>query len=158
MKKVQNIVDELLKKYVGGEVYFDNLDAELRKPENIDIIHKLFENVTGNIVVTGNFGAYIADLFNAGMLNKAGINLYHFNGGLRTGDISNLQVYFWAPSLTDITATFIDDSFYSGTTFTKINQRLEENYDILINQIRVVYNGSKKPLDNIKALYTYYKN
>ena len=58
MEKIHNIVNECIKKYTGGEEYFDALDDMIKNDE--EILKKLFKEsgsyLSDYIVVSGEFG------------------------------------------------------------------------------------------------------
>ena len=87
--KLESIIENLLSKFKGGETYFDNLDAEIRKEENLDIVLDLIQSVgCKNIAVSGKFGAYVTLLYTQGLIDVKSVIC--FNGGLRKGEVTDV--------------------------------------------------------------------
>ena len=150
MSKITILVNRLIKEYKGGEVYFDRLDEELRKPENFDLISRLIEGIDKEtpIIVTGKFGLYFKSKF-------IDYNIFVFSGGLRGNGIPRLEV-MGEGEIRRLDCVFIDDSFYSGTTRGKIGDFLDTVFHSKIVETRVVYDGNQDVDDKLKSLYRYY--
>lgn len=149
--KLNNIVNNLIKEFTGGEVYFDNLDEVLRKKENLDIIQKLFSPLkNSNVIVSGKFGYYILGLFNKKTISVN--SLIVVNGGLRGGLIKDIILIDFKR---DSEYTFVDDSFYKGRTMRKVKEFLEI-FDCKLKNTMVVYDGSIDKQDNVSSMYRYH--
>lgn len=151
MERLNNIVDSLINKFVGGETYFDKLDEVLRDPQNLDIILELFHNLNGHsIIMSGKFGYYVLVLFDKGLIPVK--SLVVVNGSLRNGEINSAELRNF--SLGD-NFTFVDDSFYKGRTRDKVAEFLSQIGCNLIGTT-VVYDGSIKKDKSIYSLYRYH--
>jgi hypothetical protein len=151
MKQMHNLVQRLLEKYVGGTEYFDNLDAELRKPENFPIFEALFKGLN-NVVVSGRFGQYFLDQYMKGKISVPG-TIVVLNGGLRHG--AKADVVFIRGSIAHKWFVFVDDSFYKGCTQRAVARYLAENDGVII-RTRVAYDGSIELEDSVSSFYRYH--
>jgi len=153
MTKLNNIIKDLLDKFVGGEIYFDKLDEVLRSSENLDIIQKLFSPLKdNNVVVSGKFGHYILQLFDSGLISVNSIIVA--NGGLRSGKIKSFKSRNLIKNENYI---FVDDSLYSGTTRNRVAEFIEK-FNCKVSLSRVIYDGSIKKDDSVISLYRYHCN
>jgi hypothetical protein len=149
--KLNNIVENLLKEFVGGEKYFDKLDEVLRFPENFDIIYQLFSTLNNeNVIMSGKFGYYVLELFDKGLIPLQ--SLIVVNGSLRNGfvnkiDTRNLKEYEGY--------IFVDDSFYKGRTRDKVADFLT-TINCSLTATHVVYDGSLLRNDKVFSLYRYH--
>ena len=150
-EKLEEIVQRLLAIHGGGEAYFDNLDAELRRAENLDIVRSLLD-VQGAVVASGRFGQYLLELRRLGVLPQLGPFVL-LSGGLRRG--SDAKLLQMRGSVWGGVFTFIDDSYYSGTTEAAVRSWLETR-GALLGETRVVYDGSPVKLPHVFSLYRYY--
>jgi type VI protein secretion system component VasF len=114
MRKLEQIVSDLLREEGGGEAYFDRLDALMREPENLCLVQGLFD-FTGNVVASGRFGHYLRELRDRRLIRVRG-NFVLVTGGLRGGAPAELLYQAQAPRRLFEHYTFIDDSYYSGKT------------------------------------------
>lgn len=150
-KKLNNIVDELIDKFVGGETYFDNLDEVLRQKENFDIVQKLFSPLKdSNVIVSGKFGHYILELFEKGLIPLNSIIVV--NGSLREGNIKEVSLRNFQDNSKYV---FVDDSFYKGRTMEKVEEFLNSINCKLLETI-VVYDGSIEKKENVYSMYRYH--
>lgn len=129
MDKIKLYVDELLKRFQGGEEFFDKLDEVIRLPKNVDIIQKLFDIIykeqgnNFNVIVSGKFGEWVKYLVDKSIIKING-NLILVKGSLRLkGTNLNklsfskfIDVIYKKHSIDGQKYIFIDDSFYSGST------------------------------------------
>lgn len=150
-----SIVEQCLQKHEGGESYFDELDAMVKSNAElmasyIDFIIQK-ENIH-NIIVSGEIGRIIRELQLNGLINQY-FNLVTVNGGLRK----------WWRCVEDIDTSdiicrkfiFLDDSFYSGKTATKVKHAVLNNGGEIIKTY-VFYDGSPIRHD-VVSLYRYYE-
>lgn len=168
IKRIDNIVKDISKTTPGGNIFFDKLDSEIKKPKNIDIIVKLFEKIYGdfginyNLVVSGGFGDLIMFLLKRGDIKCEG-SILQVSGGLTShftdmDKIKKVKEVIIQKKRGDINNKdfiFVDDSFYSGTTgfsidlfLKKIGSRILKTY--------VVYDGNDTKSPDRIALYNYY--
>jgi hypothetical protein len=153
-EKVNKIVDFLLERYKGGEEYFDNLDAEIRKEENKDIIIELFKGLENkSVIVSGKFGSHVLEMYKKGEVKCSGFMFV--NGGLRYGKVARASVR----GIFQSEAVFIDDSFYKGRTRDRINEFLttKVGYKSKVVETRVVYDGSIDKDWSVGSFFRYHK-
>jgi hypoxanthine-guanine phosphoribosyltransferase len=167
MKKINQIVDDLLNEFPSGESFFNNFDEIIRLPKNIDIVKNLFdqiykENNTFNIVVSGKFGDWISYLVKKGELKIPG-NFLMVSGSLRgrktfqmnTKIGKDVEVLWFKKDYNNQDFIFIDDSYYSGSTKKAIERFLKKHNSRIIKTY-VIYDGNEKRDENIKSSYRYY--
>ena len=168
MDKIKLYVDELLKKFQGGEEFFDKLDEVIRLPKNVDIIQKLFDIIykeqgnNFNVIVSGKFGDWIKFLVDKSILKVDG-NLILVKGSLRLKGTNlnklnyskDIDVIFKKYDIDRQNFIFIDDSLYSGSTKKAIEEWLNQHKSKIIKTY-VIYDGNDKKYDDIKSLYRYY--
>lgn len=156
-KKINNLVEICLKKHVGGEVFFDELDERLRNDETLlnMILNKVLENeLFDYIIVSGRFGSVFKDFID-NYHQELAPKIIVVNGGLRDG---KELIAFWNDyNITMKKIIFIDDSFYLGRTRDKIAQAIKRYHGTLTNTY-VFYDGSKEKEENVHSFYRYYDN
>lgn len=152
--KLSSIVNNLLSNYEGGEIYFDNLDKEIKDKENLDLIEAVINSKPNQkilIVGTGGFGLHVYEHFS---------NLHDIvivNGNLRKqDDIDIVESNIDLVNIFNQEVFFVDDSYYSGGTEKKINKFLLEHFNAKITSSSVVYDGSIKKRKHVKSLFRYY--
>lgn len=150
MNRLETIISDLLREYGGGEAYFDRLDALMREPEQLALVQALF-NFTGNVVASGRFGHYLGELRSRRLIRVRG-NFVLVSGGLRKGAPASL-LYEAAPARGLF--TFVDDSYYSGTTERAVRAQLAEHGAGLARS-RVIYDGARARASHVESLYRYY--
>lgn len=159
MKKSMNeIVNVVSKKYIGGEEFFTEIDAMIKNNPLllISYYHWIYDKTRSPMILSGEIGGVYLNLCNR--RHVQGSPMVVVNGGLRVGlEITSIERY---PSVYKIPKnkafTMIDDSYYSGKTVGKVREFLGKNSCILKN-IYVFYDGSKENKDNVKSLYRYYR-
>jgi len=142
-------VNELLDKYNGGTIFFDELDNAIRLDEEvIDSIYKMIEQDHDlsevKIVASGKTGYKIRELgYRVDLL---------VCGGLRNGDIPD--EYDW---LIDeyCDYVFIDDSYFLGRTEAAIEEILSHKNAELVDTY-VAYDGCICERPWVHSLYRYY--
>jgi hypothetical protein len=160
------LVEELLDRHVGGETFFDHLDATWRSARGWPVVQeflarslvlpypggpapfeKAFPGATP--VSTGRFGMFLHNAF--------GVGLVLVTGGLRTtapmDDLWYLKRKLDAGASRDF--ILLDDSFYSGKTRGAIRDELERQGGRLVHTY-AVYDGSKVRDPAVTSLYRYY--
>lgn len=153
MNKLDEIVKTMLETHEGGEVFFDNLDHAIRI--NLPIVDELLNKIPDfknkHIIVSGKFGIFFKKYLD--LLDIAPKSLTVVRGGLRKGK-KIIELNENTPSNSEL--IFIDDSFYSGTTRKRIEEKLN-TINSTIKLTYVVYDGSIVKSNNVKSLYRYYK-
>lgn len=160
MININEIVKDMLEQHIGGEVFFDNLDKNMR---DIDIANMFYDKIAfssfefDRIVLSGKFGIffynYIAQ-YNQEFLVKYSPLL--IRGGLRH-DTMNGELEYLSHSIYGKKFLFIDDSFYSGHTRDAINEEIKRCCGEIVGTY-VIYDGSKEKDKTVKSLYRYYDN
>ena len=151
MTKLNNIINQLLNEFSGGETYFDKLDETLRSPENLDIIINLFSPLSdAHVIMSGKFGYYALELFDKGLIPLK--SLIVVNGGLRKGEVEKIDVRFMEDQVGYV---FVDDSFYKGRTRDKVEEFLKI-FNCFLAQTRVIYDGSPEKDKNVFSMYRYH--
>ena len=149
---LEELVDELLKTYVGGDKYFDKLDLNIRKnTEYLKYMIKTIEKEEFDyIIVSGHYGKTFTNYCRKNKIFKDKIILV--NGSIRKGKKIKDVI---KNNLKDKKVIFIDDSCYSKKTINEITKYIESKNGNLIKTF-VYYDGSKNKSDNINSFYRYY--
>ena len=164
--QLDQIIQELLVRYVGGVPFFDNLDAAWRSPRGWTVVQHLlaragvqpcpdaprpFEKTFPGAgpVSTGRFGMFLHNAF--------GVGLTLVTGGLRTtapmDDLWYVRQKLERGQGRDF--ILLDDSFFSGRTRDLIRAELERQGGRLVHTY-VVYDGGRERDPGVSALYRYY--
>jgi len=163
---IDQIVGELLARYVGGVEYFDHLDATWRSARGWPVVQDLLARALvrpapthpqpfartfpcATPLSTGRFGMFLHNAF--------GIGLVLVTGGLRTNAPMDDLWYMRPKFEREMSRDFIlfDDSFYSGRTRDQIRDELERQGGRLVHSY-IIYDGSRQPDPDVTALYRYY--
>ena len=170
-EKLNNIVEDILHQEGGGENFFDKLDDAIKDPKNVDITLALFNKIyekynhNYNLVVSGSFGKKLLELNRKERIHcdgtfvlMAGSITSHQNKmGLITKN-KEVKIEFQDDQIGDGKEfIFVDDSYYSGTTYKLIKKFLEDRGST-IKEVYVIYDGNDTPEDNRCSLYSYYEN
>ncbi len=153
--RLDNLAKELRIKHHGGLKFFDELDDYIKDSRNEDITLELVRGTSKEWIVTsGEFGDKLYKMWKDGKFRCRGVVV--FNGKITTKGES---VKSWYPEDFDINNknfVFIDDSYFSGTTKSKIGEYLEK-LNSGIKKVLVIYDGSKVKTDMVKSFYRYHK-
>jgi hypothetical protein len=171
-EKLNNIVEDILNQVGGGEEFFDRIDGAIQDPKNLDITLSLFNKIYEkhnpykddfNIVVSGSYGRKILELVKQRKI-KCGGTFILMNGSItshqnKMGLITKnkeVKIEFQDNHIGNGKEfIFVDDSYYSGTTY-KLIKRFLEDRGSTIKEVYVIYDGNDKPEDNRFSLYSYY--
>ena len=151
-------VNSLLDKYIGGEIFFDELDDAIRTDDDIirGLLHlsaticslPVWENEENTrIVMSGKTGYAIkewgwdADILLPGGLRKMTDAPLDFAKQVEAG-----KIYF-----------FVDDSYFSGRTESVVKEISERGGGIFGGSI-VAYDGCHEVKKNVWSLYRYYNH
>lgn len=151
-------VNSLLDKYIGGEIFFDELDDAIRTDDEIikRLLHlstvirssSVWENENNTrIVMSGKTGYAIkewgwdADILLPGGLRKMTDIPLDFAKQVEAG-----KIYF-----------FVDDSYFSGRTESVVKEIIERGGGIFGGSI-VAYDGCHEVKKNVWSLYRYYNH
>ena len=171
--KLNSIVDSALKTHQKGDKFFVKIDDALKRPENQDIIHKLFEQVYSefgyeyNLVLSGSFSNYILYLIRHDHIICKG-NILQVSGHLTShqGEIGKItknkevEVASQRSDFSNQDFIFVDDSYFSGTTEMAINEFLKK-FNSKVIKTYVIYDGnfhSKGEVSHIVSLYNYFEH
>lgn len=155
------IVSECLTKHIGGENYFNELDGMIKGNETLLVLFLLYavqDSGVYNVIMSGGIGLNYMHLQ---LQNKIPdyINLMVVNGGLRKGkDIIGGIASRCEVIPNDFNRTkiiFIDDSFYSGKTFNKVESFVNSRNGEIVRTY-VFYDGCKNKYEDVVSLYRYY--
>ena len=171
-QKLENIVEDILQQEGGGEHFFNKLDDAIKDPNNLDItlalFNKIYENHNPhqndfNLVVSGSYGKKILELVNQDKIKCGGtfilmtgsITSHQNKMGLITKN-KDVKIQFQDNHIgggKDF--IFVDDSYYSGTTY-KLIKKFFEDRGSTIKEVYVIYDGNDKKENNKYSLYSYY--
>lgn len=147
MKEIFNKVNDCLEKYIGGEIFFDELDKTVKFDKEIleyfiQKVKKEYKDI--RTIASGEFGLCLHNYnFPVDILVQ---------GGLRKGNkISDLSNFIEKGKK----YLFLDDSYFSGRTAQIIKEEIERNESIFLG-CYVIYDGSHFAMHPIKSLYRYY--
>lgn len=144
-------VNRLLEQYVGGQIFFTELDKAVKFDINIlsQLVKKVKEeyNALGvKTIASGEIGL---------AMHNFGVQIdYLVPGGLRH-DPSKINL---APFVSEIKGkhfVFIDDSYFSGRTALVVKEEIERLGGIFVGSV-VAYDGSKEKDPEVDSLYRYY--
>lgn len=153
MNKVKSVLTSIVKacenKHGGGEAFFTELDERIRTPFFFRALVATLPTQSV-VVVSGKFGV----LFERYLL-KSGLSIQciRVNGSLRKGQPLIIHSNKKLLSTKDI--IFVDDSFYSGKTFRKIENAVLLKHGSIASGT-VIYDGSKVKDSRISSFYRYY--
>lgn len=153
-ERISSLVANLEKKYIGGRLFFNALDNEIKNTFNQDIILQLVSGCNNDwVVCSGEFGNIVFDLWKSGKFKSKGVLV--FNGKMTTKKIG-INWYYPDINLENKEFIYVDDSYFSGSTYKKIENFLTK-YNSKIKSIYVIYDGSKEKNKNVKSFFRYYK-
>ena len=149
---LEELVNKLLKTYVEGEEYFDNLDLNIRSDNKYFdyMIKRVKDEEFDYIIVSGHFGKSFKNYCLNNNIYKDKLILV--NGSLRKGkEIKDKLKY----NLNNKKVIFIDDSCYSKKTINEVKKYIESKKGIFIKTY-VYYDGSYNKSNDINSFYRYY--
>jgi hypothetical protein len=152
-RKIDAVVVELLKKYTGGVRFFDAIDAYWRSNrDGWELVDEYFHAVTGlfdniGFISTGRFGMFLHNRY-------PDWDFLLVTGGLRSGAPMDRLDYLQG-NLKGRPFLLLDDSYYSGTTFSRIAAEVERLGGRLYGAY-VIYDGSPVKEERVWSLYRYY--
>ena len=143
-------VNECLRKYESGEIFFNKLDEMMKFDEKI--MESFIEKVTWETsidvitIASGEFGLCLHNY-------ELPVTIL-VQGGLRNGNKIMDLSKFVRPGKKHI---FLDDSYFSGKTAKVIKEEVERCGGIFAGTY-VIYDGSKYKDPTVKSMYRYYDN
>jgi hypothetical protein len=151
---ILEMVNEIKKTAPKGEAFFDALDECLSSTTNRWLITSAINAVpkSHTLILSGGFGKTVAELIDAGWLEKREYVL--FAGGVRSG---KGPVILRKTSKIGKRATFIDDSIYGGATYYIIRDFIKAGGELPIpTKCFVIYDGCPVTKPYVKSLFRYY--
>ena len=151
MTKFYAKVNKLLEEYVGGQIFFTELDKAVKFDKDILLKLKEYANRTtykmnAVTIASGEIGC---------AFHNFGIPIdIIVPGGLRH-DPSRLNLEPFRNLLDGRNVIFIDDSYFSGRTLTVIKEEIRAYGGNFLGAF-VAYDGSKYKDDQVYSLYRYY--
>ena len=142
-------VNNLLEKYIGGQIFFTELDKSVKF--NKEILTELVQRVErtfplANTIASGEIGLAMHNL-------GVEIDLL-VPGGLRF-DPTKINLEPFADRIKGQQFIFVDDSYFSGKTATVVKEEIERLGGTWLGSF-VAYDGSKSKEENVFSLYRYY--
>lgn len=146
MELLNNIIQQLLDKYIEGQTYFTALDKAIQHKLIAD---KLFSIATKNntVIVSGGFGQFIKRLYPEK-------NLLLLDGGLR--HLKRISLEHIGDKIKNREFIFIDDSYYLGRTRNVIRAEIDRLKGYF-KHTYVVYDGSKYKDKEVTSLFRYHE-
>ena len=144
-------VNKLLEKYIGGQIFFTELDKAVKFNKEIltdlmefgDVMFKRHNPIT---IASGEIGL---------AMHNMGIKVdLLVPGGLRF-DPSKINLEPFRSRIQGRAILFVDDSYFSGKTATVIKEEAERLGGNWLGTL-VAYDGSKPKDDKVYSLYRYY--
>lgn len=144
-------VDTLLEKYIGGQIFFTELDKAVKFDIQIltDLINAVSDTFGTSNTVTISSGEIGLAMHNYGLPVDILVP-----GGLRF-DPEKINLKPFTHILADKNVIFIDDSYFSGRTLTVVKEEVERCGGTFAGAL-VAYDGSKMKDPLVKSLYRYY--
>lgn len=146
-----NTVNELLEKYIGGQIFFTELDKAVKfNPEILRELHRTahrkmspFKPLT---IASGEIGLAMHNL-------DVPVDIL-VPGGLRF-EPQKINLAPFQEKIKGRNILFLDDSYFSGKTATVIKEEIEKLGGKWLGAY-VAYDGAKVRDENVWALYRYY--
>jgi hypothetical protein len=146
---LEHVVSVALATYVGGERFFDAVDATLRDRLFVELLIAWSGERLRNVVVSGRFGR----AFSLHCRERTE-NLILVRGNLRDEEqITSLDAL--SDQIRGRGFVFFDDSLYSGTTRQKIEREIERLGGWL-DRTYVLYDGSLRRDSSVFGIYRYH--
>lgn len=144
-------VNELLEKYIGGQIFFSELDKAVKF--NKEILEELIDKArdlgldhTFCTIASGEIGLAMHNL---------GVPIdFLVPGGLRH-DPSKINLAPFVNKIEGKKFIFIDDSYFSGKTAMVVKEEIERLGGTFVGSL-VAYDGAKVKDENVWSLYRYY--
>ena len=143
-------VNKLLEKYIGGQIFFTELDKAV----------KFDFYILGQLVsaVKAEFGDDICTVASGEIglaMHNLGVNVnFLVPGGLRH-DPSKINLAPFKELIHGKKFVFVDDSYFSGRTVLVVREEIERLGGIFLGTY-VAYDGSRKEECDVHSLYRYY--
>lgn len=151
--KLFETVNELLEKYIGGQIFFTELDKAVKfdKQMLIELVKAVDKKYCLDTIFTIASGEMALALHNFDVDVD-----FIVPGGLRY-DPSKINLEPWANIIREANFVFMDDSYFSGRTALVIRKEIERLGGTFLGSY-VIYDGSKSKEEDVDSLYRYYDN
>lgn len=150
--KIFDTVNALLEQYVGGQIFFTELDKAVKfDVEILQSLHEKMKEVFGRdrtilTIASGEIGLSMHNL---------GISVdFLVPGGLRH-DPNKINLTPFKDQIEGCYFVFLDDSYFSGKTAMVVKEEIEKLGGIFVGTL-VAYDGSKTKDKDVWSLYRYY--
>lgn len=150
--KIFDTVNTLLEQYVGGQIFFTELDKAVKfDVEVLQSLHEKMKEVFGKdhgllTIASGEIGLSMHNL---------GISVdFLVPGGLRH-DPSKINLTPFKHHIEGNYFVFLDDSYFSGKTAMVVKEEIEKLGGFFVGTL-VAYDGSKTKDKDVWSLYRYY--
>ena len=145
------IVNNLLEKYIGGQIFFTELDKAVKFNSEIlrelhQVAHKKMYPFKPLTIASGEIGLAMHNL-------EVPVDIL-VQGGLRF-DPSKLNLAPFQDKIKGRYILFLDDSYFSGKTAMVIKEEVEKLGGHWLGTY-VAYDGSKYQDEDVWSLYRYY--
>ena len=152
--RLEGVIRDFRVRLRGGRDFFNAMDAYIKDPSNIDIILELVSKHENDLISTsGEFGDILYKLWIENKFKCKGMIV--FNGKMQTNNIGISSYYPNEFDLNNKKFVYIDDSYFSGSTVTKVKEFLKK-HNSNIKSVSVIYDGSKEINDNVNSFIRYY--
>lgn len=156
MAKIVEICSE---RHTGGENYFNELDRYVKNNDELLIsmilyISELYRNPV--YILSGEIGIRYIQLHKKYPEILGKMHWIIVNGSLRKGRKIDEVMSKGIFEIHDCECIFLDDSFYSGKTFSEVKKYIG-SVGGEIRKAFVFYDGSPEKFDFIESLYRYYE-
>lgn len=148
--KIFDKVNELLEQYIGGQIFFTELDRAVKFDK--EVLESLMIEAANLIdddtytIASGEIGLAMHNL-------HVDVD-FLVPGGLRH-DPTKINLAPFLDKVKGKKFLFIDDSYFSGKTATVIKEEVEKLGGIFVGTL-VAYDGNKTKEENVWSLYRYY--
>lgn len=142
-------VNKLLEQYIGGQIFFTELDKAVKFNREILLqlvgeVSKTYPNVS--TIASGEIGLSMHNL---------GVDIdFIVPGGLRF-EPEKINLEPFVERIKGRNFIFIDDSYFSGKTAMVVREEIEKLGGRFLGSF-VAYDGSKEKDEKVKSLYRYY--
>lgn len=149
--KIFDKVNELLEQYIGGQIFFTELDKAVKFDK--EVLEELVAEAR-NLGLDHTFCTIASGEIGLAMHNLGVPIDYLVPGGLRH-DPSKINLAPFANKIEGKRFIFIDDSYFSGKTVAVVKEEIERLGGFFTGTL-VAYDGSKVKEKNVWSLYRYY--
>lgn len=143
-------VNRLLEQYIGGQIFFTELDKAVKFDSLIlkQLVTKIEEEYDEDVltIASGEIGLAMHNL---------GVPVdFLVPGGLRHNP-SKINLAPFANRIRGRIFVFIDDSYFSGRTALVVKEEIERLGGVFLGSV-VAYDGAREKDPSVDSLYRYY--